>query len=201
MDYTFVPLQGDRARLEPLGPQHLTDLFQASRDPEIWEFLPTPWPRTPEELRGWYDSAQVVKSRGEEFPFAIIDLETGKAVGSTRYLDLFPQHRRIEIGWTWLGRAYWRTALNTECKYLLLKYAFEDLHCIRMQLKTDLRNERSQKAIERIGAMREGVLRKAVIVKDNYQRWSVYYSILDEEWPQVKARLQARLAEGAPTRV
>lgn len=201
MEYTFVPLQGNWARLEPLGEQHLADLFQASRDPEIWEFLPTPWPRTPEELRVWYAAAQALKGRGEEFPFAIIDLETGKAVGSTRYLDLFPQHRRIEIGWTWLGRAYWRTALNTECKYLLLKYAFEDLHCIRMQLKTDLRNKRSQKAIERIGAVREGVLRKAVIVKDNYQRWSVYYSILDDEWPQVKTRLETRLAEGATTRV
>jgi RimJ/RimL family protein N-acetyltransferase len=129
-------------------------------------------------------------------PFAIIERASGRAVGSTRFLDISEQHRHIEIGWTWLGRAYWRTALNTECKYLLMKYAFEELKCIRVQLKTDLRNVRSQRAIERIGGVREGVLRKAVIIKDDYQRWSVYYSILDDEWSGVKAMLEARLREG-----
>lgn len=102
-------------------------------------------------------------------------------------------NRHVEIGWTWLARACWRTPLNTECKYLLLKHAFEDWQCIRVQLKTDLRNERSQRAIERLGAVREGVLRKAVIVKDGYQRTSVYYSILDDEWAEVKARLEGFL--------
>jgi RimJ/RimL family protein N-acetyltransferase len=194
MIYAPLTLRGRWARLEPLAEKHLADLYAASRDPEIWEYLPTPFPRDMEEMRVWLNDARATQTRGEMLPFAIVEGASGKAIGSTRYLDLAPQHRRIEIGWTWLGRAYWRTPINTECKYLLLKHAFEDLNCIRVQLKTDLRNERSQRAIERIGGVREGVLRKAVIVKDDYQRWSVYYSILDDEWDIVKARLESMLA-------
>jgi RimJ/RimL family protein N-acetyltransferase len=191
--HTPITLSGQWAQLEPLAEKHLTDLFAVSRDEEIWDYLPTPWPRDLEEMRVWLNEALGTQARGEMLPFAIIERATGKAVGSTRFLDIAEQHRHIEIGWTWLGRVYWRTPLNTECKYLLLKYAFEELQCIRVQLKTDLRNERSQRAIERIGGVREGVLRKAVIIKDDYQRWSVYYSILDDEWSGVKAMLEAKL--------
>ncbi len=126
-------------------------------------------------------------------PFAVIDRASGNAIGSTRFLDISARDRHVEIGWTWYGRAYWRTPINTESKYLLLKHAFEDLGCIRVALKTDSRNERSQRAIERIGAVREGILRRVVIMHDGYQRSSVYYSILDDEWARVKAELEKKL--------
>jgi RimJ/RimL family protein N-acetyltransferase len=130
--------------------------------------------------------------RGLFLPFAIVDLATGRAIGSTRYLDISPHDRHVEIGWTWLGKDYWRTPINTECKYLLLRHAFETLGCIRVSLKTDLRNERSQRAIERIGGVREGVWRRVVVMHDGYQRSSVFYSILDDEWTGVKKRLEEK---------
>jgi RimJ/RimL family protein N-acetyltransferase len=122
---------------------------------------------------------------------------TGAAIGSTRYLDIRPKDRQLEIGSTFLGRGYWRTPANTEAKYLLLRHAFESLGCVRVALKTDGRNTRSQAAIERLGAVREGVLRKHMNVR-GFQRDTVYFSILETEWPAVKARLEARLAAGAP---
>ena len=122
----------------------------------------------------------------------MIDRRTGKAIGHTSYIEIATEHGHLEIG-TWLAREAWRTGVNTECKYLLLSHAFDTLSCIRVQLKTDLRNERAQRAIERIGAVREGVLRKVAIIKDGYQRSSVYYSILDDEWPSVKTRLETML--------
>ncbi len=188
-----VTLTGHWARLEPLAAKHLDDLLVASQDKEIWQYLPIAMPRDISDLQAWLDDALARQARGEVLPFAIVEGATGKAIGSTRYLDISEKDRHVEIGWTWLGRAYWRTPINTECKYLLLKHAFEDLHCIRVQLKTDLRNTRSQRAIERLGAVREGILRKAVLVQNDYQRWSVYYSILDDEWPVVKPRLEGML--------
>ncbi len=188
-----VTLTGHWARLEPLAAKHLDDLLVASQDREVWQYLPIAMPRDISDLQAWLDDALARQARGEVLPFAIVEGETGKAIGSTRYLDISEKDRHVEIGWTWLGRAYWRTPINTECKYLLLKHAFEDLHCIRVQLKTDLRNTRSQRAIERLGAVREGILRKAVLVQNDYQRWSVYYSILDDEWPVVKPRLEGML--------
>ena len=189
-----VTLAGRWARLEPLAEKYLDDLFAASRDEEIWRYLPIGMPPDLPAMRAWLDDALARQARGEILPFAIIECATGKAMGSTRYLDISEKDRHVEIGFTWLGKAYWRTPINTECKYMLLKHAFEDLHCIRVQLKTDLRNNRSQRAIERIGAVREGILRKAVIVQNDYQRWSVYYSILDDEWPVVKPRLDEMMA-------
>jgi RimJ/RimL family protein N-acetyltransferase len=151
------------------------------------------------DAREWIEGALQTAAKGGECPFAIIDLATERAVGSTRYMDIAPTDRRLEIGWTWLGRNYWRSAVNTECKYLLLTHAFDSLKCLRVQLKTDLRNERSQRAIERLGAVREGVLRKHMILalKENYQRSTVMYSILDSEWPTVKAGLEAKLQRHA----
>ncbi len=188
-----VTLTGRWARLEPLAAKHLDDLLVASQDKEIWQYLPIAMPRDISDLQLWLDDALARQTRGEVLPFAIVEGETGKAIGSTRYLDISEKDRHVEIGWTWLGRAYWRTPINTECKYLLLRHAFEDLHCIRVQLKTDLRNTRSQRAIERLGAVREGILRKAVLVQNDYQRWSVYYSVLDDEWSVVKPRLEGML--------
>ncbi len=126
---------------------------------------------------------------GRQIPFAIVDRAIGRAVGSTRYLDIQPANRGIEIGWTWIGTAHQRTAINTECKFLLLRHAFETLGAIRVQLKTDLRNERSQRAMERIGAAREGVLRQNMLLWDGHRRDSVYYSVLVDEWPRVRERL------------
>jgi len=129
-----------------------------------------------------------------EWPLVVVDRTTDTIVGSTRYLDIVPAHKAVEIGWTWLTPSVWRTSINTECKYLLLRHAFETAGAIRVCLKTDSRNLRSQAAIERIGGVREGVLRRHRILPDGYRRDSVYYSIIDEEWPAVKARLEAMLA-------
>jgi RimJ/RimL family protein N-acetyltransferase len=130
----------------------------------------------------------------ENIAWATVDTSTGRAVGSSRFLDIAPEHGRVEIGWTWIAPSHQRTAVNTEAKLLQLGYAFDQLGANRVTLKTDLRNERSQAAIERIGGVREGVLREQFRMPDGYMRSSVYYSILAAEWPQVKARLEARLA-------
>ncbi|MBI4841836.1 MAG: GNAT family N-acetyltransferase, partial [candidate division NC10 bacterium] len=135
-----------------------------------------------------------VSTGGTQIPFAIVERASGKAIGSTRYLDIRRGDRGLEIGWTWIGLPFQRTAVNTECKYLLLVHAFEDQRAVRVQLKTDLRNEASQRAIERLGAVREGVLRKHMVLWDGFIRDTVYYSIIDSEWPEVKRRLQRRLA-------
>jgi len=137
------------------------------------------------------------QARGTDLPFAVVYQATGRAIGASRYLDIQRAHRSVEIGGSWYGRAFQRTAVNTESKYLLLRHAFDDLGCIRVQLKTDGRNERSQRAIERLGAVREGVLRHSMIMPDGHIRDSIYYSILAEEWPGVKAKLEAMLARPA----
>ena len=148
-------------------------------------------------MRAWIGDMLARQARGTDLPFAVVHLESGRAIGATRYMDIQPANRGLEIGGTWYGRAFQRTAVNTEAKYLLLGHAFEHLGCIRVQLKTDRRNERSQRAIERIGAVREGVLRHNLIMPDGYRRDSVYFSILAEEWPGVKARLEEMLGRTA----
>lgn len=186
-----VTLVGQWVTLEPLAERHTTDLFAVAQNDEVWQWLANPAPRTLAEMLTWVNGALAIRERGEMLPFAVIHRETGRAIGSTRYMDYSAFDRHVEIGWTWYGRDFWRTSVNTECKYLLMRHAFETLRCIRVQLKTDLRNVRSQTAIERIGGVREGVLRKAVIVpKDGHQRSTVYFSILDNEWPTVKPRLE-----------
>lgn len=193
MALTPLTLNGKHVRLEPLAQQHLADLLQAGQDEEIWRYMLIPMPFTTADMQQWLDDALARQAIGDTLPFAVVDARSGRAIGSTRYLDISEKDRHLEIGWTWLAREYWRTPVNTECKYLLLRHAFDDLHMIRVQLKTDARNERSQRAIERLGAVREGVLRKAVITSSGYQRWSVYYSILDDEWPAVRSRLEMLL--------
>jgi N-acetyltransferase len=190
---TPVELEGTLARLEPLTLDHADDLFAVAQNEEIWRYMPVPTPRCVEDVRAWIQEALNLQAGGAVLPFVIIERATGRVIGSTRYLDISARDRHVEIGWTWLAQAHWRTPLNTECKFLLLRHAFESLGCIRVALKTDLRNERSQRAIERIGGVREGVLRRVVINHDGHQRSSVYYSILDDEWPAVKAQLQAKL--------
>jgi RimJ/RimL family protein N-acetyltransferase len=184
-----VTLEGSVARLEPLGRQHLDGLYAAAADPTIWQWLPENASTSREAMSRWVDAALEQRDAGAQQPFAIIARASGAVVGSTRYLEIIPPDHTIEIGWTWLAAEVQRTAVNTECKYLLLRHAFEDLSAMRVQLKTDLRNTRSQNAIARLGAVREGVLRKHRIVQGNHQRYTVVFSIIDDEWPAVKARL------------
>jgi len=194
---TPLVLDAEHVRLEPLTMAHVPELFDVAQDEEIWRWLATPPPATLEEMRALVTDALEAQSGGRELPFAVVERGSGRAIGATRYMRIEPAHGHLEIGWTWYGSAYWRTAVNTECKYVLLRHAFESLGCIRVQLMTDLRNERSQRAIERIGATREGVLRNYRIVpKDGYHRSNVCYSIIDDEWPSVKTRLEAMLSKG-----
>jgi RimJ/RimL family protein N-acetyltransferase len=186
-------LTGKIVRLEPLQAKHAEDLFLAGQEREMWLYMSTNPSVSREAMAQWIAETQRLQQAGECLPFAIIDLATGRAIGSTRYLAIVPKDYGLEIGWTWLDPAVRRSGVNTECKYLLLMHAFEGLQAVRVQLKTDSRNLRSQTAIERIGGIKEGVLRNHMIMSDGYRRHTVYYSILDSEWPTVKAGLEAKM--------
>ncbi len=189
-----VVLEGRHVRLEPMAQEHVPDLWEAAQDDDIWRYMPATRPVELSAMQNIVDAALKLRAGGTVMPFVTISKATGKIAGSTRYLDIQPANRGLEIGWTWLGRDYRKTPINTECKYLLLRHAFEEQGAIRVQLKTDSRNLVSQQAIARIGGVREGVLRQHVIMPDGYLRDSVYFSILDREWPAVKANLEAKLA-------
>jgi N-acetyltransferase len=189
-----VVLIGRHVRLEPLSEAHIPGLTVAGGDSSIWRYMLYGEITSQEKMGDWVRDLLSRKAAGTDQPFAVIQLASGKVAGATRYLEIRPAHRGLEIGGTWYGKEFQRTPVNTETKYLLLRHAFEVLGCIRVQLKTDSRNERSQKAIERIGAMREGVLRNHIILEGGIYRHSVFYSILDSEWPSVKARLEGMLA-------
>jgi RimJ/RimL family protein N-acetyltransferase len=192
---TPVTLEGAAVRLEPLAETHAEALYVAGQDPAIWRFMTSDPSSVPQKMRAWVDAALAARDAGSAQPFAIVERASGHVVGSTRYFDLSAADRHLEIGHTWLAAAAQRTRVNTECKYLLLRHAFETLGAVRVQLKTDRRNERSQRAIERLGAVREGILRQHMILESGYIRDTVMYSIIDEEWPAVKANLEARLAK------
>lgn len=191
-DLRPVTLEGAHVRLEPLAEHHAAGLFAVGRQADDWAYMPRSCFASEVDCRGWVREALAMD---DQLAFAIVDSISGRPVGSSRYLNIRPQHRGLEIGWTWLGREWQRTPVNTEAKLLLLGHAFEALGAIRVEFKTDERNARSQAALERIGAIREGVLRQHMIVQDGFRRNSVYFSILDSEWPAVKARLEARLAD------
>lgn len=191
-----VTLIGQHVRLEPLTRAHAPGLLAVAGEAEIWRYLPVPGPRSLAAMEALIDAALAEAGRGVRLPFAIMARAAGRPCGSTSYLDIAPPHRRIEIGWTWLGAAARRTAVNTECKLLLLQHAFEGLGCGRVQLKTDARNLRSQAAIERIGAQREGVLRKHMVMPDGFVRDTVMYSLIAGEWPSAKRRLHQLLECG-----
>lgn len=194
MSFSLSPvvLQGTGIRLEPLSQDHAQGLYNRGRSPADWVFMPRPCFVDLADTRQWVDEA--LASAGQ-MPFAIVETGKGKVIGSTRYLNIRPAHRSLEIGWTWLGNEWQRTGVNTRVKLALLTHAFERLRCVRVEFKTDLRNERSQRALERIGATREGVMRSHMIVQKNYIRDSVYYSVIDAEWPEVKAHLHSLLGE------
>ena len=194
MEIKPVVLRGKHVRLEPLNEAHIPGLAKIGVGQDFWDFMLYGNMDTEADMADWVRYILSLAERGGDLPFAVIHLASGRVAGATRYLNIMPHDRGLEIGGTWYGLEFQRTAVNTECKYLLLKHAFETLGCIRVQLKTDSRNVRSQKAIERIGAKKEGVLRNHMILPDGRIRHSVYYSILDSEWPDVKKRLEEKMA-------
>lgn len=193
MNIQPITLTGRVVRLEPLSEAHIPDLTIAAQDENIWRFMLYGNIQTQAQMRAWVQDILGRQARGTDLPFAVIYLESDQAIGATRYLDIRQSNRGLEIGGTWYAPAFQHTSVNTECKLMLLKHAFEDLGCVRVQFKTDLRNERSQRAIERLGAVKEGILRNHIITPEGYLRSSVYYSILDSEWPAVKVRLKEKL--------
>lgn len=193
MEVKPVVLTGKHVRLEPLSEAHVPGLTEIGSGQDFWNFMLYGDIQTEADMRNWVLDIMARGKRGTDLPFAVIHLASGRAAGATRYLNILPRDRGLEIGGTWYGTEFQRTAVNTECKYLLLTHAFETLGCIRVQLKTDLLNVRSQKAIERIGAVREGVLRNHMILPDGRIRHSVFYSIIDSEWEGVKKRLEEML--------
>ena len=184
-----VTLAGRHVRLEPAADHHLPDLLEAAQDDQVWSWLPWRRPTTAAEL-----ADILAGERRIALPFAQVEQATGRAVGITTYRDIDDRHRTLEVGGTWLGRPWWRSAINTEAKLLILGHAFEVLGANRVAIKTDIRNERSQAAIERLGAKREGVLRHQYIRPDGSLRDTVLYSVIPEEWPAVRAFLHQRLA-------
>ena len=185
-------LQGTFIRLEPLSLDHLAGLCEVGLDPEIWRWAPQPI-STSEEMRTYVETALQWQAEGAALPFATILNETDQIVGSTRFANIDREHKHLEIGWTWIGKPWQRTAVNTEAKYLMLCHAFETLGCIRVEFKTDSLNQQSRNAILRIGAKEEGTFRNHMIIQDGRYRHSVYFSVIDSEWAEVKRRLEERL--------
>lgn len=181
-----VVLTGETLQLEPLRQEHAQGLYNRGRSADDWRYMPRACFIDMADTRQWIDEA--IDAPGQ-LPFAIVERAKNKVIGSTRYLNIRPEHRSLEIGWTWLGQQWQRTTANTEAKLLLLSHAFDRLGCVRVEFKTDARNARSQRALERIGATREGVLRKHMIVQGNFARDSVYFSVIDSDWPEVRERL------------
>ena len=186
-------LEGRHVRLEPLRLDHQARLCEVGLDEDLWRWTTTRV-STPEEMRLYIQTALEEEAAGMSLPFATIEKASGRAIGSTRYGNIDRANRRVEIGWTWIGRSYQRTPANTEAKYLMLRQAFETWGCIRVEFKTDSLNERSRSALERIGAKEEGTFRNHMITYTGRLRHSVYFSIINSEWPTVKTALEEKLA-------
>ena len=193
MNIKPVQLESHHIRLEPLSVVHYPHLCEVGLDDALWKWTMTLL-RTPEEMHKYIEEALQLQKKGTALPFAIVEKSGGKAVGCTRYGNIDRSNRRVEIGWTWVARQWQRTHVNTEAKYLLLKHAFETLGCIRVEFKTDSINEQSRNALLRIGAREEGILRNHMITPSGRIRHSVYFSVIDTEWPDVKMMLEQKLA-------
>lgn len=188
-------LEGTHVRLEPLTFDHLDALTAVGLDPDLWQWTLTQ-NHTPDDMRRYVETALAEQRAGQSLPFATVERPSGRVVGSTRFAAIERTHRRVEIGWTWLARPWQRTAINTEAKYLMLRHAFDVWRCVRVELKANSKNERSRRAILRIGATEEGTLRKHQLYADGRSRDSVYFSITDDEWPAVKERLEGMMRRG-----
>lgn len=189
---TPIILEGTQVRLVPLSMEHLDGLCVVGLDQDLWQWIPTRV-LDPVGMRAYVQLALEEQQRAVSLPFATMLKGTGQVIGCTRYMNIDLKNRRVEIGATWIGRAWHRSAVNTEAKYLMLRHAFETLHCARVELKTDALNERSRNAILRLGAKQEGILRRHVLTDTGRMRDTVYFSILDDEWPIIKSRLESRL--------
>lgn len=187
-----ITLSGIHIRLEPLQRAHAYALVEAGRSEEIWTWMPTS-PLTADTVDGWLEKALQAEAQGREYPFVVVRLEGERVIGSTRYLDVQQDDRTVEIGWTWYSPDAWGGVVNPEAKYLLMRHAFDDWHAIRVALKTDIKNVHSQAAIKKLGARYEGTLRNQRIRPDGTYRDTVIFSIIESEWPAVKARLEERL--------
>lgn len=190
---TTPTLEGIHVRLEPLTEAHVQPLAEVAFDAELWRWTTTQI-HTLGDLAAYVESALQAQRAGTALPYATIDRLTGRVVGSTRFGNVDAANRRVEIGWTWVARPWQRTAVNTEAKYLMLRWAFEELDCIRVEFKTDALNERSRNAIVRIGAVQEGLLRSHMITDTGRIRDTVYFSVIDSEWPGVRAALEQKLS-------
>lgn len=198
MEIAPVTLEGSAVRLEPLSLSHHTQLCKIGLDFELWHWTTTNV-RTPAEMRAYIENALAEQARGTSLPFATIDQASGKVIGSTRYLNIDASNLRVEIGATWIAKDWQRTAANTEAKYLMLRHAFEKFGCIRVEFKTDSLNQQSRDAILRLGAKEEGTLRNHMLTWTGRIRNTVYFSVIDSEWPQVKTRLEQMMARGVRT--
>src|SRR6476469_56764 len=187
-----IILAGTQVRLEPLSLDYLEGLCAIGLDPEIWRWAPVPI-TTREEMRNYVETALRWQVEGTALPFATVLNETNQVVGSTRFANIDRANKHLEIGWTWIGKPWQRTVVNTEAKYLMLCHAFEMLGCIRVEFKTDSLNQQSRNAILRIGAKEEGTFRNHMIIQDGRYRHSVYFSVIDSEWADVKRRLEEKL--------
>ena len=188
-------LSGRHVRLEPIAESHVEGLFSIGQQEEDWAYLPIAGFTQVADCEKWVQQALALAASELHYTFVLVDPVSGQVMGSSRYLNVRPRDHGLEIGYTWLGREYQRTAVNTEAKYLLLKNAFDAIGAHRVELKTDLRNLRSQRAIERLGAQKEGVLRRHMITQGGFVRDSAYYSITDLDWPRVRASLESRLQD------
>ena len=188
-----VVLEGVHVRLGPLSRTHVPGLCEVGLEEELWRWIPNPV-RTAADMAAYVELALKEQADGVSLPFAQIERATGRTIGSTRYMNIETTHHRVEIGCTWIGREWQRSAVNTEAKYLLLRHAFETLGCMRVELKTDSLNEKSRAAILRIGAKQEGIFRNHMITSSGRIRHTVYFSIVDSEWPAVKSELERRLS-------
>jgi RimJ/RimL family protein N-acetyltransferase len=186
-------LEGKIVRLEPLARRHEKGLFEAARDERVWRWMPYDAGGSRQRFHAWLEDALAASSAGTEAAFATVDAGTGEPVGSTRYLSLRPEHRGLEIGWTWLAPAHWQTGANVEAKLMMLEHAFQRFGCLRVEFKTDSRNERSRAALAALPAQFEGIFRKHMLVRGGERRDSAYYSIIDDEWPEVRGNLMRRI--------
>jgi RimJ/RimL family protein N-acetyltransferase len=187
-------LEGRLVVVEPLTRAHAEGLRLAAADAVVWRWMTAP-AHEPEGFEPWLEATLAAAEEGTEVPFAILLRESGEPVGSTRFMTLRPEHRGLEIGWTWHAPRVWGTGVNVETKLLLLAHAFETLGCMRVEFKTDARNERSRAALAALPAEFEGIFRKHMLVRGGERRDSAWYAVIDDEWPGVKAALERRLAE------